>query len=92
MKLKHDEIRAIFLAILTFELGIKSKKALVNNGRNKIVESNERLNIEKLSFKEKSFLHAKDKKPSVDFLKILSKDKRIISCKIYQRFYHIYKK
>lgn len=66
MKLKHDEIRAIFLAILTFELGMKSKKTLVNNGRNKIVESNERLNIEKLSFKEKSFLHAKDKIISID--------------------------
>jgi len=49
MKFRHDEIRAIFLAIFTFEFGTKSKKILVNNGRNKIVESNERLNIEKLS-------------------------------------------
>ena len=49
MKFKHDEIRAMFLATFTFELGIKSKSKLVNNGRNKIVESNERLNIEKLS-------------------------------------------
>ena len=62
MKFKHDEIRAMFLATFTFELGIKSKSTLVNNGRNKIVESNERLNIEKLSFKEKSVLQAEDKK------------------------------
>lgn len=69
MKFKHEEIRAIFLAVLTFELGIRNSKTLVNNGKNKIVESNERLNIEKLSFKEKSFPHVKDEKPSIDFFK-----------------------
>jgi len=69
MKFRHDEIRAIFLATFTFEFGIKSKRTLVNNGRNKIVESNERLNIEKLSFKEKPVLQAEDKKPLIDFFK-----------------------